>query len=1029
MPKPKHFTFKVLLAIGLLLWLSNPIYANHIVGGELSYECLGGNQFRVNLTIYRDCNCTNCAPFDNPAALYLQDANENYLRYPNMQSPFRIPITLEVEDVNPIPINDEGLCTDYIPDVCVESAVYSTTLNLQPRPGGYFLVYQRCCRNNTIVNINSPGETGSTYRLFIPHENPNSGCDNSSPVFNNFPPIVICDGYPIYFDHSATDADGDSLVYELCHPFDGAEPECPGNPTTDAVGTYIAPCFCNPDSSPNSDLCNELDAIDNIPYEIGLVSWASIYGTDDPLGNPNDPLMIDPVTGLLQGTPNAGVSGNQSRQYVVGICVSEYRDGVLLSRNIRDFQFNVTACDLTRAIPDADALEISPGVFQIVNCNETLVTFDNASFNATSFEWDFGIEGIDTDVSTETNPMYQYPDTGTYTIQLVASNGSICVDTAILILGLYPTFEPRFFYDTQLCEGEEYSFNDDTETTYGMVNGWSWDFGDGTVISIGDGPIVDILNTTGTYQNPIHVYEDAGMYEVTMTSTNNLDCIDEITHTVEVYPLPNPEIGHDLLCQDLPINFMGEVSDNANNIVSWEWNFDNGPTLNGQNQVQTYTTPGSYSAELTIETNLGCRKTTEFNFEIYEPITADAGMADPMCFMTSTFLDASGSLGGAGSTVNSYLWEPSEYVLDNSEIAMPIVSPPQDQIFQVFVSDPNGCTDSSEVFVEVLPLPDIDAGSDIPDLCFEDSTRQLDPFIPTDVVSFNWTPNEHLSSDAIANPFVYPPDTSIYTLYAIDNNNCENTDSVLVVVIPPLDPNLSDEELMACEGDEIQLNVTGGMEFEWHPPLGLDDPNIGNPTLTVSGDESYIVYVSNPPCFIDSIIFYIYANPLPFVDAGDSTTINIGESTELSGMAEYDYIWSPSSTINDTSIANPIAMPLSTTYYTLTSISPENCIGKDSVKVTVENNFDIFMPSAFSPNGDGLHDDIGFRSLGIETLEEFSIFNRWGQKVFSTNDLNGRWDGTFNGKDQAIGVYVYHIRAIKFLSGEFSTKGNLTLIR
>ena len=87
------------------------------------------------------------------------------------------------------------------------------------------------------------------------------------------------------------------------------------------------------------------------------------------------------------------------------------------------------------------------------------------------------------------------------------------------------------------------------------------------------------------------------------------------------------------------------------------------------------------------------------------------------------------------------------------------------------------------------------------------------------------------------------------------------------------------------------------------------------------------------------------------------------------------------------------------------------------------------MPNAFSPNGDGLNDFIGLRSRGIEELERFLIFNRWGQLIFESNDINATWDGTFKGKPQEVGVYLFYVQARKFLGGEFFVKGNITLIR
>ncbi|MBL0288377.1 MAG: hypothetical protein IPQ19_13490 [Bacteroidetes bacterium] len=128
---------------------------------------------------------------------------------------------------------------------------------------------------------------------------------NSNPVFTNFPPVVICANKPIIFDHSAIDRDGDSLVYKLCKPFEG--------------GSQFDPSGDFPVSPPFIE-----------------VDFASPYSLQNILGG--IPLVINSKTGLLSGTPNT------IGQFVVGVCVSEFRNGIFIGETKRDFQFNVADC-------------------------------------------------------------------------------------------------------------------------------------------------------------------------------------------------------------------------------------------------------------------------------------------------------------------------------------------------------------------------------------------------------------------------------------------------------------------------------------------------------------------------------------------------------------------------------------------------------------------------------------------------------------------------------------------------------------
>ncbi|HMX39732.1 MAG TPA: hypothetical protein PKD78_05375, partial [Saprospiraceae bacterium] len=173
------------------------------------------------------------------------------------------------------------------PDVCVNWSAYKDTINLPFRAGGYTLVYQRCCRNNLIRNLlKNPEDVGASYTAVLSEYTLLHG--NSSPIYRSWPPPAICVHQPVNFDHSATDADGDSLVYRLCNPLDGANPTFP-MPQPPNPGPYLEVEWQSP------------------PY-----SLANLLG--------GDPLKIDSKTGLMTGIPNT--IGN----FVVGVCLDEYRN-------------------------------------------------------------------------------------------------------------------------------------------------------------------------------------------------------------------------------------------------------------------------------------------------------------------------------------------------------------------------------------------------------------------------------------------------------------------------------------------------------------------------------------------------------------------------------------------------------------------------------------------------------------------------------------------------------------------------------
>lgn len=377
------------------------VSAAHLVGGELSYVCLGDDTYRVELVVYRDCNCVSCADFDDPAHITFFDGEGNFVDVIDAFTP----------DIVELPIDTEDLCLEDAPDVCVQRGYYEIEVSLPASSTGYQVVYQRCCRNNTIANLLLPGEQGSTYVLAIPPLAPGSACNNSSPQFTNFPPIVICANSPLIFDHSATDIDGDSLVYSICEPLLGAS-------TADPYPTQA--------SFP--------------PYQ--TVNWLDPYGPDNQLES-DPPMSIDPVTGLLAAFPNT------LGQFVVGICVSEYRDGVLLSTKTRDFQFNVADCAIVEALANVDI-----GGNDTICLGESIQLIGQA-FSADSWYWEPPNSLNNSDIL---NPIASPTTTTTYTLTVV-NLAAGCGATAQVTIHVVNPITADAGDDQSFCPGDVVQLN------------------------------------------------------------------------------------------------------------------------------------------------------------------------------------------------------------------------------------------------------------------------------------------------------------------------------------------------------------------------------------------------------------------------------------------------------------------------------------------------------------------------------------------------------------------------------------------
>ena len=319
------------------------VQGTHLVGGDFNYVHLGGDQYEITLKIYRDCSPanTNGTLFDDNVAIGLWEGTGT-IEFGDV-----ILIPLLAANVSGVPVEMGNPCGTPPPDLCIEQAIYTTVVTLPPNAYGWDLVYQRCCRNPTIVNLDNFGgveNAGMTLQVHIPGTDITTE-SNSSPEFQELPPVAMCTDLPFVWDHAALDPDGDDLVYSLCPPKQGGD---------------AANASPNPPSTP---------PFVDVPYLAGF-SW------DNPM-TADPQLAIDPVTGELTCTPTA------AGQYAIGICVEEYRDGVLLSTVTRDFQFNVTVCEPTEFELEADAVPFaSAGIEVLVPYQEAVglpdvLTYDN----------------------------------------------------------------------------------------------------------------------------------------------------------------------------------------------------------------------------------------------------------------------------------------------------------------------------------------------------------------------------------------------------------------------------------------------------------------------------------------------------------------------------------------------------------------------------------------------------------------------------------------------------------------------------
>jgi gliding motility-associated-like protein len=181
-------------------------------------------------------------------------------------------------------------------------------------------------------------------------------------------------------------------------------------------------------------------------------------------------------------------------------------------------------------------------------------------------------------------------------------------------------------------------------------------------------------------------------------------------------------------------------------------------------------------------------------------------------------------------------------------------------------------------------------------------------------------------------------------------------------------------------------------------------------------------------CTTEEIIREIQINK-PKLSAGNDTIAAPGQPVQLSASGAINYNWSPGAGLDDPASASPVATNGSDVSYVLSGTDENGCTGTDTVNIRIYKGPDIYVPSAFTPNGDGKNDKFTFIAAGISSIELFQVYNRYGQLVYTSSDLQPGWDGRMNGTLQPSGTYVWMVRGRDFHGQPHVKKGTVTLIR
>ena len=468
------------------------------------------------------------------------------------------------------------------------------------------------------------------------------------------------------------------------------------------------------------------------------------------------------------------------------------------------------------------------------------------------------------------------------------------------------------------------------------------------------------------------------------------------------------------------ILFKGFGFINTYPVASWLWNFGDGNTTNTQDAIHNYSTVGNYTVKLIVTDINGCKDSISTLINTAGQMMADAGRDTALC--------AGGpiSISLFGNGTGTYNWSPAA-VLNNSTLQNPTATIDTTTKFYLTVSNGTGCQAVDSVTVTINKNPPVKT---LPDTSI---CKNASLILSTNgAVNYTWRPGIYVSDSTIASPQYI--DSASHTLIVTGTgaNGCMASDTINVNVKTPV-TFIAPQDKTICKNKSVQLNGNNGNAFQylWTPSFYLSNPNISNPIANPPFSTAYTVTITDNTCNYDSsFVVNVTVLTLPLVKATKSNDINCNKPfAQLSAGGAAAYTWLPAATLNNAAISNPIANPVVTTKYIVTATDNSGCVNTDSIILVV--NFDnngILIPNSFTPNKDGVNDCIGIHYYRDVQDLEFIIYNRYGIKVFETNNAALCWNGYYKGQPADPGSYVYFLKA-KTLCGDVFKKGSFLLIR
>lgn len=898
--------------------------------------------------------------------------------------------------------------------------------------GGTFTVYMS-------VTVNGVCSSDTTMQITV----------NAAPIAN-FTANSPCFNQVTNFTDSSTPGSGTNTqwVWIFSDPNNTNNTSNSQNPTHvyTAPGTFNVTLVVT-----NSNNCSNDTTM---PVTVHPLPVADFTFSDACLNAPN----------TLNGSPSSVSSGTISTyQWDVNSSIASFEyngqttnhtPGVVGAYNVSLVTTTALGCkDTVTKSVNVWPMPVADFSFDIV-CANSPTSFVSASTVATpdnisAFSWDFDNNG--TSDASGINSSNSFTVGGTKTVELLVITNHGCKDSVSksVYVNYIPT--PDFTFNNA-CFYDALTFNNtSTITGPAIINTYSWNFGD---------------NSTDATSAPTHNYSVCNTYTVSLTVTSDSGCTSTISKTVQAYCKPNASFSASDICEYQVASFNGTTSSVSDGtIATYNWDFNLTGTFNidasGAQPTHNYTY-GDYLVGLIVISNFGCRDTVSDSISVHQQPTANF-TPDAVCFGSASSFQDTSLISAPGETVVTWAWDfLNNGSIDNTQQNPQFVFPVEGSIpVKLIVSTNFNCYDTLVKNIMVNPIPKTNFTA--PNVCFNNSTAFSNTSTINSIgqiASYSWTFGDGNNSTQLSPSHLYAAENKYNVcLYTSSDKNCRDSICKDVIVFPLPKANFLGDPLRGCEPLPVTFTNLSSVTSINNPTAndqiatyswvyGDGSTNItssGSPVVNIYKAGTYSVslfVVTNNGCTDDTTLFsYVQAYPLPVADFnfGPQPTTVLKPTILFSDLSSgADTVYWDFGDSTSTIVINEIGEGFLHEYadsgkYIVTQIvqTEYGCLDTIRKTVYIGPDWTLYVPNAFTPNGDNFNDYFMPKGIGIIEFE-MRIYDRWGNYIARIEDINNKgWDGKVENYDDDCqqDVYVYRINFRDIFSKRRQLTGTFTLVR